>query len=272
MSPPPPKRPHPANESSPTTVTLTPKLHELLFLNPYTKVVGVLRSRYGNPTPVGVLGLCVAIISLAVSFMGWHGAVGLGIATCIVSIFFGSMLMILAGVGEFLLGNTFPMIVFFTYGAHFLSYGTTFVPSYNAIEYFKADGSGLGGPGHANQTPMFLASYSSYFVVLALLFFIFLLGSIRVNGVFVLIFALASIGFGLGAGTLFRLSHGQFFRGTKIATDMGPYFFMAGLLCLCFLVALMIVIMKLPIPDLPVFDLSTLVKARSRSRGMVMGE
>lgn len=51
------------------------------------------------------------------------------------------------------------MMVFLAYGAHFLSYATTFVPHYNAIGFFNPDGSSLGGPGTENQTPMFLASY-----------------------------------------------------------------------------------------------------------------
>jgi succinate-acetate transporter protein len=69
------------------------------------------------------------------------------------------VLLFLAGIGEFLLGNTFPMMVFFAYGAHFLSYATTFIPWYNAIGYFNADGSGAGSPGPENQTAMFAASY-----------------------------------------------------------------------------------------------------------------
>lgn len=91
--------------------------------------------------------------------MGWQGSGGSSVATTTVNIWFGGMLLILAGIGEFLLGNTFPMMVFLAYGAHFLSFATTFIPYYNAIGFFNPDGSGVGSPNATNQTPMFTASY-----------------------------------------------------------------------------------------------------------------
>lgn len=91
--------------------------------------------------------------------MGWQGSGGSSVATTTVNIWFGGLLLILAGIGEFLLGNTFPMMVFLAYGAHFLTYATTFIPWYNAIGYFNPDGSGAGSPGPQNQTAMFAASY-----------------------------------------------------------------------------------------------------------------
>jgi hypothetical protein len=50
------------------TVTLTPELYEKLFLTPKTQVSGNLRSTFGNPTPVGVLGFSVAVFPLACAF------------------------------------------------------------------------------------------------------------------------------------------------------------------------------------------------------------
>lgn len=91
--------------------------------------------------------------------VGWQGSGGLSVTTTIINIWFGGMLFILSGVGEFLLGNNFTMMVFLAYGAHFLSYATTFIPYYNAIGFFNPDGSSLGSPGTGNQTPMFMASY-----------------------------------------------------------------------------------------------------------------
>jgi hypothetical protein len=140
-------------------VTLTPELYERLFISPKTDVPGDLRRRFGNPTPIGVLGFSVGVIPLAVSFMGWQGSGGGSVATTTINIWFGGMLLIIAGIGEFLLGNTFPMMVFFAYGAHFLSFATTYIPYYNAIGYFNPDGSGIGSPGAQNQTAMFAASY-----------------------------------------------------------------------------------------------------------------
>ncbi|CAN9203731.1 unnamed protein product [Alternaria alternata] len=246
------------------TVTLTPELYERLFLNPKTRVSGDLRSRFGNPTPVGVLGFSIAVMPLACAFMGWQGSGGLSVVTGTVNIFFGGLLLILAGIGEFLLGNTFPMMVFLGYGAHFFAYATTFVPAFNSIGYFNPDGSGTGSPGTSNQTSVFLASYAFYLIVMCILSFIFLLGSLRVNVVFVLIFMFATIGFGLGAGAFFNLSNGNAVVGTRLATGTGACFFAASVLGFYFLLALIIAIMELPVPDLPVCDLSMVIKARPR--------
>jgi len=50
------------------TVTLTPELYERLFISPKTAVAGDLRSRFGNPTPIGVLGFSVAVLPLSAAF------------------------------------------------------------------------------------------------------------------------------------------------------------------------------------------------------------
>jgi succinate-acetate transporter protein len=100
-----------------------------------------------------------AFVKLTILVVGWQGSGGSGVATGTAGIFFGGMLLMIAGIGEFLLGNTFPMIVFFGYGAHFFTYATTFVPAFNVIGFFNPDGSGIGSPGPSNQTSEFLASY-----------------------------------------------------------------------------------------------------------------
>ncbi|KAI8942307.1 hypothetical protein NX059_000386 [Plenodomus lindquistii] len=247
------------------TVTLTPELYERLFLSPKNATSGSLRTTFGNPTPIGVAGFSVAVLPLGAAFMNWQGSGGLGVAGLTVLIWFGGALLFIAGVGEFLLGNTFPMIVFFTYGAHLFAYATTFIPWFNAIGFFNPDGSGVGGPGTANQTPVFMNSFAFYLIAMCLLSFVFLVGSLRVNGVFVLIFLFVTIGFGLGTGAFFNLAAGNATTGGRLVVGTGACFFAASVLGFYFLLALMIAIMELPIPDLPVFDLSTIVKPRSRA-------
>jgi succinate-acetate transporter protein len=45
---------------------------------------------------------------------------------------FGAILMILGGLLEFFLGNTFPSVVFCSFGAFWFTFGSTLVPSFNA--------------------------------------------------------------------------------------------------------------------------------------------
>ena len=60
--------------------------------------------------------------------VNWGGSAGFGVASLCASVWFGGILLYIAGIGEFLLGNTFPMMVFFGYGSHFLVQATTFIP------------------------------------------------------------------------------------------------------------------------------------------------
>lgn len=68
--------------------------------------------------------------------MGWRGSGGFAIATTTCSIWFGGVLLLLAGIGEFILGNTFPFLVFMGYGCHFLTFATTFIPWFNAVGFY----------------------------------------------------------------------------------------------------------------------------------------
>jgi succinate-acetate transporter protein len=63
-----------------------------------------------------VLGLVMALTPLACDLMGWRGAGGAGAASTGVFFFMGGLLMVLGGVMEFLLGNTFPFVLFCGYG------------------------------------------------------------------------------------------------------------------------------------------------------------
>ena len=57
----------------------------------------------------------------------------------------GGVLMIIGGVLEWVLGNSFASVVFFTFGGFWLSLGGTLVPSFAAYSSFAI-------PGQAAQT------------------------------------------------------------------------------------------------------------------------
>lgn len=97
-----------------------------------------------------------------------------------------------------------------------------------------------------------------------MLSFIYLIGSLRTNAVFALIFVFATIGFCMGAGGFFQLAQGNADLGNKLVVGLGACFFGADMCGWYLLLAVMIQTMELPIPDLPVFDLSTVIKARPR--------
>lgn len=137
------------------TVTLSSEMFENLYLSPKNRNATPLTKQLANPTPVAIMGFVVGLTPLSCDFMTWRGSGGFGVATGTASIFFGGVLLTIAGIGEFILGNTFPFIVFMGYGAHFLTYSTTFLPFFNAIAYFNPEAP----VGPDQITPTFAASY-----------------------------------------------------------------------------------------------------------------
>lgn len=99
---------------------------------------------------------------------------------------------------------------------------------------------------------------------MAILSFIFLIGSIRTNLVFVLVFTVVTLGFVLASVAQWTLSQGNLVAAGRMLVATGASFFVACVSGWYLLLAQMIAIMELPIPDLPVFDLSTVIKARPR--------
>lgn len=92
----------------------------------------------------------------------------------------------------------------------------------------------------------------------------FFLGSLRTNLVFVLIFVGASIGFFLAAASYWVIAEGNQALGRKLLRGTGGCFFFADLMGWYLLFSAVIASMELPIPDLPVVDLSKYIKARPR--------
>lgn len=63
-----------------SSVMMTSELFEKLYLQPLGKVKGDLRSTFGNPTPLGLVGFVIGLTPLACCLAGWRGAGGTGAA------------------------------------------------------------------------------------------------------------------------------------------------------------------------------------------------
>ena len=94
------------------TVALTPEQYEKLFFQP-TQAKGDLAKRLGNPTLLGLLGFLVPYSQTMLCLCGFQGASSASLAAIVGPwYFFGGICMVLAGICEFILGNTFPFAVF----------------------------------------------------------------------------------------------------------------------------------------------------------------
>jgi hypothetical protein len=113
--------------------------------------------------------------------MGWRGAGGNGAATIGTYFGFGGVLMILGSVGEvsthfstfkdfrsvsnenpsqWIIGNTFPFVVFGSFGAFWLTFGFTNVPFYNAAGAFVTSTYTTG-----TENPEFNASFGKLYLL-----------------------------------------------------------------------------------------------------------
>ncbi|OBT61445.1 hypothetical protein VE03_08949 [Pseudogymnoascus sp. 23342-1-I1] len=64
-----------------SSVNMSPELFEKLYLSPQNMVRGDLRKTFGNPTPIALIGLLLALTPLSCDLMGWRGAGGSGAAS-----------------------------------------------------------------------------------------------------------------------------------------------------------------------------------------------
>ena len=116
--------------------------------------------------------------------------------------FLGGLLLLLGGIGEWILGesfysplyqtlltfissgNTFPATVFCLFGGFWFTFGATIVPGYGAYSTYSTTGVGSEG---LNE-PQFYATFSFFLVAMAILCAIFTVAGIRTNIVLFVIF------------------------------------------------------------------------------------
>jgi hypothetical protein len=64
-------------ENNSRNLSISPELFEKLYLPARQQNQNGLSHNLGNPTPVAIMGLVVAITPLSIELMGWRGANGL---------------------------------------------------------------------------------------------------------------------------------------------------------------------------------------------------
>ncbi|KAL7894995.1 GPR1/FUN34/yaaH family domain-containing protein [Trichoderma sp. SZMC 28014] len=247
---------------SAASINMTPELFEKLYLAPQSKVKGQLRDTFGNPTPIALVGFLMALTPLSCALMGWRGAGGDGAATIPAYFFQGGLLMILGGLLEWILGNSFPAVVFCTFGSFWLSYGGVLNPSFAAFASFagenEASAAGL-------ETTGFNAGLGFWFLFMGLLCVIFLICSLRTNVAFFVIFLTLAIAFGLLTGAFWAQAEdfaGNAHYAHKLLVGAGASAFVTCLAGWYILFAISLAIVDFPI-QIPVGDLSNVIKGRS---------
>jgi succinate-acetate transporter protein len=168
--------------------------------------------------------------------------------------------MVIGGVLEFILGNTFPSVVFSMFGAFWLSYAATLQPFYHAaIAYDPTH------PNKASSNPEFADSFAFFMIYMGVLCFIFLICSLRTNLVFFLIFACLVPAFACLAASFWHHANGKADQAVTLQhAGAGLAYAVCCLGWYLFTVQLLAAV-DFPI-DLPVVDLSTIVKGGSQRK------
>ncbi|KAK5163687.1 hypothetical protein LTR04_002309 [Oleoguttula sp. CCFEE 6159] len=241
------------------SISISPELFEKIYLSPQNKVSGDLRKTFGNPTPLALVGFLLSLSPLSCDLMGWRGAGGSGAAGTGAYYFFGGLLMVLGGVGEFIIGNTFPFVVFTSFGAFWLGFAATLQPLYNAWGAYSPNPA---EPALGLTTVGFQSSFAFFLLFMGVLCLVYLICALRTNVVFVIIFATLVTGFVLLAGTYWQLSNGNAVLAGRLQITAGAVTFIT---CMCgwwIFLAIMLAALDFPF-QIPVGDLSHIIKGAS---------
>lgn len=244
------------------SISISPELFEKLYLSPQNKVKGELRKTFGNPTPLALVGFLLSLFPLSMILMGWRGAGGLGASSTGFFFFFGGLCMVLGGIGEWILGNTFPFVVFTSFGAFWLSFAATLQPFYHTYAAF-ADPATEGSTGL--EAVGFNVGVGYLMITMGILCLVYLICSIRTNLVFFLIFFTLVPAFGLLAGTFLNTANGNAGVAAKCQEAAGAFTFVTCILGWYILMAIMLASVDFPF-DLPIIDLSGVIKGASEKR------
>ncbi|KAK0345298.1 hypothetical protein LTR59_007223 [Friedmanniomyces endolithicus] len=213
----------------------TPSNFERLYLAPEQPVAGVLRYTFANPTPIALAGFLLANTPATCMLMGWHGAGGgAGIANADTGAYFfcGGVLLYAGAIGEWILGNTFPAVVFF---------------------------DAVGGYGDAPAG--FYNSFAFFLVFMAILCLFYAIAALRTNICLVVILVCFCVTFPCLAAAYFYAGAGVG-PSTECRVVGAAFAFVASMVAWYLWFSMLLEAVDWPF-SLPVGDLSTMIKGKS---------
>ncbi|KAI2643647.1 GPR1/FUN34/yaaH family-domain-containing protein [Xylaria nigripes] len=245
-------------------VSITPEILEQLYLSQKLRVPIEMPvpHRFAKTTAIALGGFLACSTPLSMILLGWQGAGGFGGAANVGTYFvYGGLLELIAGIGEWVHGNTFACTVFFIFGGFWLSLATTIIPAFNAWGIYSTTDNPVDGIA----APQFNATLAFWLLSMTLLCVVFTIASLRTNVVLFVLLLLLIPCFASITGAYFSISHGLAERAQQLQ------FVAAGLLlAVSFLGWYLFLVEVLDAVDfpiaLPVGDLSKVIPARKRDQ------
>ncbi|KAK0249202.1 hypothetical protein LTR02_005884 [Friedmanniomyces endolithicus] len=236
-------------------MTISPELFEKLYLTPKVPRVGDYNKRFANPTPMGFVGFVISTFTFA---MGWGGASGLaGVAG--IFFFVGPVLLILATIFEWIMGNFFPMMVQSLFAVFWLSFGLLQLPTLGLAAAYSPTGNAAEGA----LSQEYNSVIGLYLIVWGFALFTFWIFTLKTNSVFAGIFLFVTIAAWVLAGAYFNVGSGNYVLAVKLQKASrtsppltgGALLFIVAALGWYMTFVIMAAEMRLPV-NLPVGDLS----------------
>jgi len=219
----------------------------------------MLAKTFGNPTPLGVSSFLLAHMPLSMDLLNFQGATAAS-STAMLGAFYAcaGIGLYLACIMEWIVGNTFPSVVFGTFGGFWISYGVIVQPTFDLAASFApaADASnGITAAAAGAATKGYNTGLGMYFVVWGMMCAVFFVASLRTNVPFALIFFTLVFAFEFIAAAYFHTAQGNISAATMEFKIAGGFAFITALAGFWINISLLLASVGYPF-SLPVFDLS----------------
>lgn len=223
----------------PVSIMLTPdqfKAFEKAYLDPGAAATrNAQRRSLGNPTALGIASLLLTLMPLAVNLLGWGPNSPAGNLTLVGSLIFISGIGLeIAGLLEFVLGNSFIFLVFCTLGGFTLALGATLDPQFLIVQTLTTAPPGTPAAAAAAAAAAGLTAYQSglaiFLISWGVFCFLFLCMSIFINVIFFIVFGCLTMVCFTWAASLYTTIAGNLDRASTLLTVAGSFAFVATVL------------------------------------------
>ncbi|KAF5353693.1 hypothetical protein D9758_008681 [Tetrapyrgos nigripes] len=135
--------------------------------------------KFSNPMPLSILCRLLCFTPTVCYLMGWVGTNPTSAVTMAgLYYFIGGLGMVIGGMTEWVLGNTFPFVVFTVFGGFWLSFTVLQYPMHNLASAFP----------EGADSPVYNKGLMFYFIFWTMAIAVLFVGSLCTNMIFIAIF------------------------------------------------------------------------------------
>ncbi|KAL5536559.1 hypothetical protein ACEPAF_381 [Sanghuangporus sanghuang] len=244
-----------------TTVTLTPEQFDTLYLQPRSGAGkrNLLVNNLGNPTPLGITAFLLALFPLSLDLLQLRGATS-GSSITLLGALYGvaGIGLYLACIMEWIIGNTFPSVVFGLLGGLWISYAILLQPSFGIAASFATTDEATSSATAAaagSATSAYNDGVGFYFLIWGIFCLVLFLASLRTNVAFAAFFFFLIIMFELLAAAYFAIGEGEVSKALKELKAAGAFGFVVSIVGVWIDVSLLFASVGCPF-TVPLIDLS----------------